>query len=193
MASSKKTRKNIDNFSEIEDFIENIDLADKKFVDYALAIAEQVRHYLAHSSDIKSQRELAEKLGKTESEVSRWLSGLHNISLESIAKLSAALGEDVIMTDIQAREKYQTFNTIQITYKLEVGIRNEFIHVPPRKLENVFDLLCDTIFEHGASVVVENTKNDRVNRRNISNPGSLDIFMLSNKRQVDTTTTTITT
>ena len=35
-------------------------------------------------------------MGKTETEVSRWLSGTHNLTMATICKISAALGEDVI-------------------------------------------------------------------------------------------------
>jgi len=38
-----------------------------------------------------TQKELAQKLGKTESEVSKWLSGTHNLTLKSIAKIETAL------------------------------------------------------------------------------------------------------
>ena len=36
------------------------------------------------------------RLGKTETEVSRWLSGTHNLTLATICKISTALGEDVV-------------------------------------------------------------------------------------------------
>lgn len=40
-----------------------------------------------------TQRDLAERMGKSESEVSKWLSGMHNLTLKSIAKMEDALGE----------------------------------------------------------------------------------------------------
>jgi transcriptional regulator with XRE-family HTH domain len=42
------------------------------------------------------QKDLAQKLGKQESEISRWLKGDHNLTLRTIAKLEAALGEEII-------------------------------------------------------------------------------------------------
>ena len=39
-----------------------------------------------------SQRELARRLGKRESEVSRWLTGRHNFTTSTIAKIETALG-----------------------------------------------------------------------------------------------------
>jgi transcriptional regulator with XRE-family HTH domain len=43
-----------------------------------------------------TQKMLAERMGKTPSEISKWLSGQHNFTLRSIAKLEAELGEDII-------------------------------------------------------------------------------------------------
>ena len=35
------------------------------------------------------QKDLADKMGKSEAEVSKWLSGTHNFTLRSIAKIEA--------------------------------------------------------------------------------------------------------
>lgn len=43
-----------------------------------------------------TQRELAEKLGKRESEISKWLSGRHNLTLHTIARIQLAIGENLI-------------------------------------------------------------------------------------------------
>ena len=43
------------------------------------------------------RRDLAQALGKSESEVSKWLAGEHNFTLKSIAKLEAVLGEDILV------------------------------------------------------------------------------------------------
>lgn len=42
------------------------------------------------------QKLLAEKLGKSEAEVSRWLSGMPNFTTKTLAKLEAAFGERII-------------------------------------------------------------------------------------------------
>ena len=47
---------------------------------------------------IKKQRDFAKALGKTETEVSRWLSGTHNLTLATIAKMATVLGDDIITT-----------------------------------------------------------------------------------------------
>lgn len=43
-----------------------------------------------------SQKDLATSMGKSPSELSKWLSGNHNLTLRSIAKLEAELGESII-------------------------------------------------------------------------------------------------
>lgn len=66
-----------------------------KQVDIAVRIANRVYELLEKKA--MSQKDLAKKLGKTETEVSRWLSGTHNLTIATIAKLSVALDDDIIM------------------------------------------------------------------------------------------------
>lgn len=50
-------------------------------VDIAVRIANRVYELLEKKA--MSQKDLAKKLGKTETEVSRWLSGTHNLTIAS--------------------------------------------------------------------------------------------------------------
>lgn len=43
-----------------------------------------------------TQKDLAGKLNKRPSEINRWLKGNHNLTLKTIAKLEAQLGEPII-------------------------------------------------------------------------------------------------
>jgi hypothetical protein len=81
---------------------------NSQFVDKNLAISRQVRHILEARPTITSQKALAEALGKDLDEISDWLSGLHDNSLENITKMEVALGRDIILTDEQARERCKT-------------------------------------------------------------------------------------
>lgn len=58
------------------------------------SIAEKLGNLLKERG--MSQRDLAKNTGKTEAEVSRWLGGTHNFTLRTLAKISTALGEDLI-------------------------------------------------------------------------------------------------
>lgn len=44
----------------------------------------------------KGRKDLALLLGKSESEISKWMSGTHNFTIQTLAKIQAALGESVI-------------------------------------------------------------------------------------------------
>jgi transcriptional regulator with XRE-family HTH domain len=67
-----------------------------RFVGKNLDITEQV--YTIMEEKGWSQKDLARILGKTDAEVSKWLSGTHNLTLRSITKMEAALGRDIILT-----------------------------------------------------------------------------------------------
>ncbi len=87
---------------EIPEFRESIDRMpeeNKIFVDRSLDIAHHIFE-LMEQKGLK-QKDLAEKLGKSEAEVSKWLAGMHNYTLRSLAKLEAALGSAVICTPKQ--------------------------------------------------------------------------------------------
>lgn len=43
-----------------------------------------------------SQADFAKAMGKREPEISKWLSGQHNFTIQTIAKIEIVLGEDVI-------------------------------------------------------------------------------------------------
>jgi len=66
----------------------------KIFVSKSLDIAERLNELLVLKG--MTQNELAKKLNKRPSEISKWLSGLHNFTLRSIAKIEAALDEPII-------------------------------------------------------------------------------------------------
>ncbi|MCH5227284.1 MAG: helix-turn-helix transcriptional regulator [Muribaculaceae bacterium] len=44
-----------------------------------------------------TQKELAAKMGKRESEISKWLTGRHNFTTNTISGISKALGEPIIL------------------------------------------------------------------------------------------------
>lgn len=74
----------------------------KNFVDHSFAISDQIFAILQKQG--KSQRDLANLMGKKESEISKWLTGMHNFTLKSIAKIEATLGESLILTPEKAEQ-----------------------------------------------------------------------------------------
>lgn len=77
-------------------------------VDLCVAIANRVFELLQERN--MKQRDFAKALGKTETEVSRWLSGTHNLTLATIAKMATVLGDDIITTT-QSNRPYKLSNT----------------------------------------------------------------------------------
>ena len=67
----------------------------KKQMELSVSIANRIYEILEEKS--MSQKEFAHLIGKTETEVSRWLSGTHNMTMSTIAKISTALDEDIIV------------------------------------------------------------------------------------------------
>jgi transcriptional regulator with XRE-family HTH domain len=77
----------------------------ERFVDQNLEITEQIYAILEEKG--WSQKDLAKALHKKEAEVSRWLSGNHNFTLRSLAKIEAALDRTIILTPQKAAKQYR--------------------------------------------------------------------------------------
>lgn len=66
------------------------DPAIDKFVDTSFDLSDRI-HEILEAKGI-SQKELAEMLGKKESQVSKWMTGTHNFTIRTLALLEARLG-----------------------------------------------------------------------------------------------------
>lgn len=66
----------------------------KIFVRRQVDMARRIREVMEAQS--LTQKSLAKRLGKQESEISKWLSGEHNLTFRSLTKLEAALGESIL-------------------------------------------------------------------------------------------------
>lgn len=66
----------------------------KKQMELSVSIANRIYEILEAKG--LSQKDFAILMGKTETEVSRWLSGTHNMTMATLAKISTVLGEDII-------------------------------------------------------------------------------------------------
>ncbi len=75
---------------------ESIQVSDevKRFVDHSFDIVNKI-HEILEKQGI-TQRDLANLMGKKESEISKWMQGTHNFTLKSIAKIESVLGENLI-------------------------------------------------------------------------------------------------
>lgn len=92
----------------MSDIFDSIEVTDevKRFVGHSFDIVDQIHAILEKQG--MSQRQLAERLGKRESEISKWMRGNHNFTLKSIAKIESVLGERLIVTPDKASGMYKT-------------------------------------------------------------------------------------
>lgn len=80
------------------DFLENrrkeVSEESKVFVDFMYHVVDRIHEILNDQG--MSQKELALRLGKKESEISKWLSGEHNMTVKSLLKIEAVLGKPIV-------------------------------------------------------------------------------------------------
>ncbi len=68
----------------------------RKEIDLEFAVSNRIEALMKKYGYTKLQ--LAQKLGKRPSEITKWLSGQHNFTLRTIAQLSAFFGEPLVLT-----------------------------------------------------------------------------------------------
>lgn len=106
---------------------ERIKPENRIFVKKNLSISEQVSYILDQKN--WTQKQFAEKLHKEQSEVSKLLSGLHNLTLQSISNMEAVLGEDIITTPLEACKKYSkvhyAYFTVYVNAKSKEELKND--------------------------------------------------------------------
>lgn len=66
----------------------------KAEVDLSFAIVDRIDSILKEKG--MTQKDLAEALGKKESEISRWMRGTHNFTIRTLARLSNILDSQII-------------------------------------------------------------------------------------------------
>ena len=64
------------------------------FVDYTFDLSKRIQFLLDQNS--MEQKDLAKALGKNESEISKWMSGSHNFTLKTVARIEDVLGDRLL-------------------------------------------------------------------------------------------------
>ncbi len=98
---AKQEIKGSEDFSEMDDLINKTPKETELFVSHSLSIPEYVLIKLGD----KPQNYIAQKLGVTDVQVSKWLSGASNMTLRTISKLEAALEIEIINPEISKMVK----------------------------------------------------------------------------------------
>ena len=106
----------------ISQAFERVNPENERYISKNLDISEQIFAILEKKG--WTQKDLAKQLKKTDSEVSKLLSGFHNFTLRSLAKLEVALGEDIITTPKEAKEKRSP--NVAIVVKMAATLNNNF-------------------------------------------------------------------
>jgi transcriptional regulator with XRE-family HTH domain len=83
----------------------------KRYVRKTYEITDYISFLLAKNN--MSQRDLAKALDKKESEISKWLSGDHNLTIKTICKIEALLNENIITTNSIFSHRYHFDNEIE--------------------------------------------------------------------------------
>ena len=76
-------------------FIKYVILRLFHFRRLSFGIAERISEIL--KSKGLTQKDFARLLGKRESEISKWMTGRHNFTTQTIARIETALGDKVLM------------------------------------------------------------------------------------------------
>lgn len=64
------------------------------FVKQSFDIVDRIHEILVKQG--KERKDLARLLGKSESEISKWMTGTHNFTINTLAKIQDVLGESII-------------------------------------------------------------------------------------------------
>ncbi|MBL0745935.1 helix-turn-helix domain-containing protein [Chryseolinea lacunae] len=78
----------------LEEFRKSTPTHIKRLVDFSSDVAKRIDEILLKQG--KTRRQLANDLGKKESQISKWMTGTHNFTFRTIAKIEAVLGEKLI-------------------------------------------------------------------------------------------------
>ena len=108
MITKKKVIK-VESVPKFETSVKLIPEDSKIFVEKSLEIATYISQLLEEKN--LKQKDLAARMGKSEAEMSKWLSGMHNFTLRSLSKLEAALGTNLITISRNVRHSVPVTRT----------------------------------------------------------------------------------
>ena len=75
----------------------------KRMMEISFDISAQIYEYMKKENNM-SQKELAKRLNKKESEVSKWLTGGHNFTIETIAKIEEVFKQKILVVPMFAQD-----------------------------------------------------------------------------------------
>jgi transcriptional regulator with XRE-family HTH domain len=144
----KQKISNSEKIPEFQQALDSMPAESRIFVDKSLAIANYLQLLMQHRR--LRQKDLAALMGKSEAELSKWLAGMHNFTLRSLAKLEAALGENIIFvpTDVE-------IPTPHVAEPIHVSWDEQYTE--PRKVASPVNYHPPAEVQHPASEAEETT------------------------------------
>ena len=130
------------------------------FIQHSMEFSSLVDSILSNDDEM-SQRKLADKLGKEESEISKWLSGNHNLTLKSISKIEAALNMQLIFTRSEIINRFIPYIFRQM--------KSSYQHQQMDDLLTYYTLL-EPLEDDSTFVYTENIQNNIAERNYINKP-----------------------
>lgn len=89
----------------------------KRMMEISFDISAQIYEYMKKENNM-SQKDFAKRLNKKESEVSKWLSGGHNFTIETIAKIEEVFKQKILVVPMFASDdlgiKHSTPETVTV-------------------------------------------------------------------------------
>ena len=97
-----------------KEFFSDLPKDSEIFVNKSVEISDRIEDLLIRKK--LSQRQFASLMDKKESEISKWLSGTHNFTLKTLARIEAILNENII----EVRSRID----LTVDYDFELFIKN---------------------------------------------------------------------
>lgn len=130
-----KRAREIEDVSLFDQILSETPKEDRIFISNSLEISNQILLIMEEKGML--QKELAALLGKTEGEISRWLSGSHNFTIRTISRIQAILDRHIIVTPNSInREMSSVLDNLFVSLKAK--------QVPKVRLENSSGRVCVT-------------------------------------------------
>ena len=117
----KNQNKDFEDFSDLQNALNNIPADSKKFIDNSIDITRYLNVLLKYKNIRK--KDLSVLLGKTEPEINKWLSGMHNLTLRTISKLEVVLGIEIINPKIKLSPESLDENAYIFNDYLEISAK----------------------------------------------------------------------
>ena len=105
-----------------EETPEEVRIFVRKYADIVVSINE------IHQQKGDTQKERAERMNKKPSEINKWLKGNHNLTLKTIAKLEAELGEPIIGVRRAIRYFFSISSNLGFKFKSVLALTLSKIH-----------------------------------------------------------------